>query len=119
MANQSTGVQSSKVVHCGPTYLMTVAELEKNAIATLGSMDEGTYEEFAEKMAKIAREAGIVQPKMGIGIKFKEGAHSFLTEQAYPITKNEWEVFRQDARRMCEYIPKVFVIDGSKFTLPI
>ncbi len=118
MASQSTGLPSG-VMYFGPKYLWTVAELEENAIAKLGSMDEGTYEDFAEKMLKIAKEAGIVQPKMGIGIKFKEGAHSFLKEQAYPITKNEWAVFKKDAETMCEYIPKVFVIDGSKFTLPI
>jgi hypothetical protein len=101
-----------------PKYLLTIAELEANAIE-LGSMEEASYDTYVERMNKIAAEAGIARPKLAIGIKFKEGAHSSFEEQPYPITKGEWTVFKKDAETMCEYMPKVFVVDGSKFALPI
>ncbi|MGD2168671.1 MAG: hypothetical protein PVI40_00320 [Chlamydiota bacterium] len=104
--------------YCGPRYLWTIDELEENAIANLGPMDKTTYAECAEKMNKIAEEKGIIQPKLAIGIKFKEGA-AFVKEQPYPILEREWAIFKKDAETMCEYIPNVFVVDGSKFSLPI
>ncbi|PIS01364.1 MAG: hypothetical protein COT84_02955 [Chlamydiae bacterium CG10_big_fil_rev_8_21_14_0_10_35_9] len=82
-------------------------------------MDQTTYAECVEKMNKIAEEQGIIQPKLAIGIKFKEGAHAFVKEQPYPILEREWAIFKKDAETMCEYIPNVFVVDGSKFFLPI
>lgn len=103
----------------GPQYLWTIAELELNAVAQLGSMDGASYDTYMARMNKIAVENGIANPKLAIGIKFKEGAHAFVTEQPYPITKNEWSVFKKDAETMCEYMPKVFIVDGSKFLLPI
>jgi hypothetical protein len=102
-----------------PTYLWTIAELEANAVLKLGSMNEGSYESYIERMNKIAVENGIAKPTLAIGIKFKEGAHAFVSEQPYPITKNEWSIFKKEAETMCEYIPNVFVVDGSKFSLPI
>ena len=116
--NPATGLPEG-IQYFGPKYLWTVKELEQNAVAKLGSMTDGSYDDFEAKMLKIAKEAGIVKPKMAIGIKFKEGAHPFVKEQPYPITKEEWSVFKRDAQTMCEYMPKVFVIDGSKFTLPV
>jgi hypothetical protein len=113
MATQATGRTTV------PQYLWTIAELETNAVAQLGSMDEASYDVYMERMNKIAVENGIANPKLAIGIKFKEGAHLFLKEQPYPITKNEWSIFKNDAETMCEYMPKVFVVDGSKFVLPI
>ena len=118
MTNPSTGLPQD-IIYFGPKYLNTIAELENNAVAKLGSMDEGSYDAFAEKMLKVAQEAGIANPKMAIGIKFKKGAHPFVSEQPYPIIKAEWSIFKKDAETMCEYMPKVFVVDGSKFTLPI
>jgi hypothetical protein len=113
-----TGLPSGVVYH-GPKYLWKIAELEENAIAKLGSMDEGSFEQFNAKMIEIATRLGISNPVMGIGIKFKPGAHSFVDEQTYPITKAEWVMFRNDAKTMCEYMPKVYVVDGLKFKLPI
>lgn len=70
-------------------------------------------------MIQAAKITKVASPKMGIGLKFKEGASSFVTETAYPITKKEWSVFKKAAETQCEDMPQVFVIDGSKFTLPI
>lgn len=102
------------------TYLWTLEELYKNAYGeNLGSMDKGTYDEYQKKVNEVAKKAGIAKPKMAIDLKFKKGAHDFLSEQPYPINKDEWDVFLKDAKTMCEYIPRVFVVDGSKFSLPI
>jgi hypothetical protein len=40
-------------------------------------------------------------------------------ETPYPISKDEWDIFVSDARTMAEYMPRVFVVDGDKFTAPI
>lgn len=100
-------------------YLWTIQELEMSAVAKLGSMEEASYETYVERMNQIAKQNGIVTPILAIGIKFKEGADAFVKEQLYSITKDEWPVFQEDAKTMCEYMPKVFIIDGSKFILPI
>lgn len=43
---------------------------------------------------------------------------NFVPEQPYAIKDaKKWSVIKKDAETMCEYIPKVFVIDGTKFKL--
>ncbi len=114
MASESKGVMH------GPRYIRGTAELEASAIAKLGSMDEGSYVDFVRRMLKVAEEAGITLPKLGISVKFKEGfeqeSHSFVKAQPSKLTNAEWEAFKKDAERMCECMPAVFVIDGSKVT---
>lgn len=111
MVSQLKTESPSGVTGLGPQYLFTIEGLEKNAVAKFG-MDEDTYEEFAAKMLKVAKEKGIVRPIMGIGIK--ERAYSFLKVIVYPITKEEWAKFKKDADK-----PKVYVIDGSKIMCSI
>jgi hypothetical protein len=99
-------------------YLTTIAELEKNAVTMLGTMSEGSYEMFEAKMRKIAQDARIIKPLMVIGIKYKKGFLSFVPEQPYPIkTLDQWTINKKNSETMCEYIPKVFVIDGTKFKI--
>ncbi|MBF8263704.1 MAG: hypothetical protein HW387_1369 [Parachlamydiales bacterium] len=105
----------------GPSrpYLQTVDQLEKNAIARLGSMDSASYDDFVKKMHEVAAKKGIDRPTLAIGIIFKEGAHPFLKEIPYPVLKEEWSEFKDDCETMCEKMPEVFVVDGNKFALPI
>jgi len=98
------------------TYLNTPQDLAANAIAELGNMAEGSYSHFVVAAATAA--AGkTTRPKLGIAIRFKPevGQH----DQAYPISADEWDVFLNDARTMCTEIPKVFVVDGNRFSMPI
>jgi hypothetical protein len=98
------------------TYLTTIPMLEKYSVAKLGTMNDGSYDEFIEKMNKIAKEKGIMQPILGIGIKYKPKTH-FLTETAYPIIKNEWDTFKSDPT--IESSPTVYIVDRSKHVLPL
>lgn len=95
--------------------LMTIKELEENAVADLGPMDKLPYDEFVIKMKNAAFKAGIQQPLLVIDIKFKPGVNSYVDEQPYPISGEEWNQYKADARKMCQYMPRVFVVDGSKF----
>ncbi|OGY43314.1 MAG: hypothetical protein A2729_05335 [Candidatus Buchananbacteria bacterium RIFCSPHIGHO2_01_FULL_39_14] len=102
-------------------YLSTLTELYAAAVADLGPMDQGTYSDFEKRVQEVARQHGIQNPKMIIDIKFKANtASSFgVTEQPYPIIASEWNKFREDAKTMAEYMPKVHVVDGDKYTAPI
>lgn len=98
------------------THLWTIEELEKNAVAHLGSMDQDTYESYIAKMDAIAKTVEIAEPKLTIGLKFKSDVRACVKEYPYPIQeKTEWSTFELHVSTMCEYSPKVFVIDGSKF----
>jgi hypothetical protein len=116
----STAFTSHQSTFSQRPYLTSIADLEKHAIAKLGSMDDNNYDEFTKRMKEVASKAGIINPRLAVGIKFKPGAHSFITEQAYPITeKSDWNMVQRDAATMCAYTPNVFVVDGSKYNLPI
>jgi len=41
------------------------------------------------------------------------------TDQPYPISEAEWDIFIRDAKTMAEYVPNVYVVDGNKYTAPI
>lgn len=92
------------------TYLLKIKDLEKNATAMIGTMNEGSYEEFSEKMLKVAKEAGIVKPQMAIGVTFKVKEVIGILDSS-----DKWSMYKEDINSMRQQMPKVFVIDGSKF----
>lgn len=89
-------------------------------------MDQGTgtHAEFAERMMKIAREAGIVKPIMVLGIKYREEVDDVYSSEfpyllsSHPDWWGEWTESKREAPSLCEYMPRVFVVDGEKFTFP-
>lgn len=107
-----------KVLYFGPKYIWTTKELEINAVAKLGSMSEASYEEYRKKMNEIASRAGIVNPKLGIGLKYKECVACYSHDLACPLIKEDWDRFKKYGEIFCEYMPNVFVVDGDKFILP-
>lgn len=96
-------------------YLWKPSDLKEKAIAELGTMDQGSYDHFMEK-ARQAASGKCPKYSLGISIQFKPGMGS---DQAYPITRDEWGAFVSDARRMCVGMPKVYVFDPEKYSLPI
>lgn len=101
------------------TYLWTLEDLYKNSVGdNLGTVDQGTYDEYKKKVDEVAKKTGIANPIMAIDIKFKKGAH-FASELPHSISKHEWDHFLKDAKKICEFMPCVFIVDGSKFSLPI
>ena len=101
-------------------YLMTPAELREKAAEKLGPMDHGTYESYKARGEKRAQELGISLPLLGIDIELREPNEMGVTEQAHPITSaGEWVIFLNDARTMCTRMPDVYLVDGSKYSLPI
>ena len=100
-------------------YLMTLDELYAAAVANLGPMDQGTFASFKAKATAEAAKHGIGNPRLVIDIKLKEANVLGTKEQPYPISEPEWSVFVSDARTMAEFMPRVFVVDGDKFTAPI
>lgn len=102
-------------------YIWTLEELNKVNVGNLGPMDQGTYDSYMQQAQQLAAQHGIERPSLIIDIKFKAGVASQfgVTEQPYPISRDEWSTFVSDARTMAEYMPNVFVVDGKKFTAPI
>jgi hypothetical protein len=70
-------------------------------------------------MSTVARRKGVERPIMAIALQLNQVAHAARLEKPYAIIRGEWEVFKQEATIMGENMPKVFIIDGSKFVLPI
>lgn len=103
----------------GVQCLMTCDELYYVARANLGPMKPGAYTEFEQQVQAVANRLGIERPRMVIDIIFKEGAHAFVTEQPYPISRDEWDIICADAKTMTKKMPEVFVVDGNKFSAPI
>ncbi len=101
------------------TYLWSLAELAANALVNLGPMDQGDRAFFIQKAKEHPACQDVADILLGIGIKFKPGAHDTLTEAPYPCSENEWEQFQRDAKTMCEFMPEVFMLDGAKYSLPI
>lgn len=101
--------------------LRTITELEENAIAKLGSMDQDSYEGFEKKMHQIAKTKKIAYPIMAIDLKFNKRTFRSCTDsgQPYGVYNFEWQWFRDEISKECEYTPRVFVVDGSRFLLPI
>ena len=95
-------------------YLQTPAQLAAKG-KLLGDFAPGTtYSGFMDK----ARASGVPNPTLGLAITFKPGMH-FLEETAYPITVDEWAQFLADVPAYCTATPKVYVVDGGLYTMPI
>lgn len=105
-------------------YLWTSEELldpEVGAVE-IGLLESGKYQELKEKMIKEATEKGINKPLLVVDLIFSEGKRSQLGSpgQPYPMSEDEWEVFVKDIPEYCgDNIPKVYFVDGEKFTAPI
>lgn len=94
------------------TTLYRFKHLEEKAFAKIGTMNEGSYEEFSEKMHKVAKEAGIVNPQMAIGILFKVQEKINIVD-----SQKRWSMLKESIEEMRppHPYPIVYVIDGSKF----
>lgn len=102
-------------------YIWTPAELEEVDQGDLGPLEEGKYQETAERMRQLAEERAVVSPLMVLDIHFNEVGTSMtgLKEYVYPITEEEWDRFAQDAQTMCSQTPHAHMIDGDQFVAPI
>ncbi len=104
-------------------YLMTSQELLDPTVGAIeiGLLETGKFHELQQKMAVIAQENGIERPLMVVDLIYKANKLSELGSpgQPYPIIEAEWEIFVQDIPKFCDAVPKVYVIDGSKYTAPI
>ena len=102
-----------------PEYLWTLADLYRVSLGNLGPMDTKPFQQFKKEMAKVAQEKAVKNPRMAIDISLKQLSEFGATEQPYPISEDEWEVFINDSRTMANFMPNVHVVDGDKYTLPI
>lgn len=100
-------------------YLWTLEALYAAAVANLGPMDQGTHASFTAKAKEEAAKHGIANPKLIIDVKLKEANGLGCQEQPYPIADFEWDDFVRDGKTMAVFMPRVFVVDGDKFTAPI
>jgi hypothetical protein len=98
------------------TYVSSFDMLEKFSVTKLGTMDDATYDQFIEKMIKIAKEKNIIRPFLGVGIKIKPCTH-YLSDTDHPIVIKEWDIFKSDSRFEC--VPSVYLVDGSKHVPPL
>lgn len=103
------------------TYLMTLQELYAASIGNLGPMDKPGYsfERFTQEAKQLAATQGIQNPLLVIDISLKQPSGFGATEQPYPISRDEWDVFKSDALTMANFMPNVHVVDGDKYTAPI
>ena len=110
--------------HVQRKYLMTSQELlspEVNAVL-LGLLEAGKYDELHKKMKELAPVKQISKPLMIADLIYSEGKKSQFGSpgQPYPISKDEWEIFAKDVPEYCgDNVPKVYMVDGEKFTAPI
>jgi len=100
-------------------YLMTLEQLYQASLANLGPMKVGSYDEFVEKMEKVAQEKSVANPLMVIDIILKQPSEFGITEQPYPIADFEWDQFASEAPTMAKKMPDVHVVDGDRYTAPI
>jgi len=110
--------------YCSKKYLTTSKELLSPEVGAveIGLLISGKYQEVYQKMSLEARERGIRNPLMVVDLVFKEGKISYYgsTGQPYPITEEEWEEFAADVLDYCgDKIPKVYMLDGDKYAVPI
>ncbi len=105
-------------------YLWTSEQLlapEVGAVQ-LGELEIGKYQELRSKMIKEAERRGIKNPLLVVDLIFKESKVSEFGSkgQPYPITEAEWEAFVNDIPEFNgDKIPKVYMVDGEKYTAPI
>ncbi|ELS01102.1 hypothetical protein Xen7305DRAFT_00008040 [Xenococcus sp. PCC 7305] len=108
---------NGKLKNMGRQYLMTNRELYSLALADFGSIEKTTYEECEEKARNIMPHGF---PLLAIDICFNEQSKKKgRRDQPYPILKEEWGVFVQDAKTMASKMPNCYLVDGAKYALPI
>ncbi|HBB02376.1 MAG: hypothetical protein US89_C0010G0001 [Candidatus Peregrinibacteria bacterium GW2011_GWF2_38_29] len=124
---EKTDFSSAEDGHNAPVqkrYLWTSDELLAPEVGEveLGKLESGRYAEIQAKMLQEANARGIRSPKLAVNLVFKPGKASELgsTGQPYPILESEWETFVGDVPEYCgTNIPKVYLVDGDKYSLPI
>ena len=100
-------------------YLWSPTELAQKGVE-LGDFKDGTtYDEFMERATSIARRRGFESALLGLALNFMPGHPMGLTEYTYPISRDEWDTFLKDRDLYCSEMPKVYVVDGGKYRLPI
>lgn len=107
-----------------PRYLMTSSELLAPEVAAveIGTLEAGQYRAVKEKMMEEATKHGIAKPVMVADLIYQEGKISELGSagQPYPIIEDEWEQFVKDVPSFCgNKIPKIYIVDGDKFLIPV
>lgn len=107
----------------GPKYLLFSEQLldpEVEAVE-LGLLETGKFTDIYEKMVELAKERGIRTPKMVVDLPIREEMRlkPDSSGQLYPITEEEWELFVKDVPVYCNGVPKVYMVDGSKYTIGI
>lgn len=93
--------------------LHTPKDLYDNAIAYLEPMDRATYGEFKEKVKIIAEKAGITKPIMCLDLIFEKD--SKICHLPYQVSKHDWKTMQAYVGKLFKFMPRVFIVDGSKF----
>lgn len=111
-------------VQQSPRYLWTSAELLDPSVwaVELWLLESGKYAATKAKMLEEAHLRGIKNPALCVDLIFKPGKVSELWSpgQPYPIREDEWEQFVSDIPEYCwDKIPRVYMVDDDKYTLPI
>ena len=99
-------------------YLWKVADLDEKAIF-LGNMREKPYAGFLAQAQEQAAEAGITKVKLGLGLRFKPGHPMGQSDSAYPPMEEEWDLLVSQIDEYCTEEPRVYLVDGDKYHLPI
>jgi hypothetical protein len=105
-------------------YLWTSEQLLSPEVGAveIGLLEREKFAAIRFKMEHEAASRGIERPLMVADLIFQEGKRSELgsSGQPYPITEAEWEQFVADVPTYCgDRIPKIYMVDGNKFTAPI
>lgn len=100
--------------------ILTIARLRQCALGELGLMTNGSYDVFMRQARRIASQERVINPKLILDLVYINSSLSMsgLKETPYLISPNEWNDFVLDARVLLESMPRVYVIDGDKFTAP-
>jgi len=100
-----------------PRHLLSIEELEQNGIV-LGPLEDISYDAYVEKMNRVARDAGITAPLLGAGAKYSSTKMRGVLEETLNVDEDtlfDLKTFvDQGEPRAC-----MFVVDSSKFRLPI
>jgi len=91
-------------------YILSWEQLEKDAV-DLGEMEEGSYVDFQAKMQLASKIAGIAQGVLVVWFKCDE-----TTESVISVGEHHWEEVKLKAKELLSK-PRVFLIDGSRFTV--
>ena len=124
MESQSADYEAITIVPAQPLYLMTSDQLLSPEVGAveIGLLETGKFAEVYSKMQQEAASRGIESPRMIADIIFKKGAVTQFGSggQPYPINQQEWEACADDVPVYCgERIPKIYMVDGRRFTAPI